>query len=41
MIDEMYFVSNDTVIFCLEKKIGDFKKNNNFEEIEIKNYLLI
>jgi hypothetical protein len=40
MIDEMYFVSKGTVIFCLgkshsEKEIKEIKKNNNFGEIEM------
>ena len=40
MIDEMYFISKGTVIFCLDKKYGEkevkeFKKNNNFGEIEM------
>ena len=40
MIDEMYFISKGTVIFCLDKKYGEkeikeIKKNNNFGEIEM------
>ena len=40
MIDEMYFIAKGTVIFCLDKKYGEkevkeFKKNNNFGEIEM------
>ena len=40
MIDEMYFVTKGTIIFCLDKKydekeIKEIKKNNNFGEIEM------
>ena len=40
VIDEMYFVTKGTIIFCLDKKydekeIKEIKKNNNFGEIEM------
>ena len=40
IIDEMYFVSKGTIIFCLskdynEKELKDIKKHNNFGEIEM------